>query len=634
MLNSIVGPAVKGVADFASAKADKKSSGSDSFGKVLEEKNFSKAPKDPVDLKGLRSPKDKEALGPNRAADSPKQARDISLSRESERRKPEEKATVKEPRGKDDTGPEKSVKGKSQREQAILKFMDSFESEFGVPPTRIVEAMANLPQTEKAQSPEETADQVIDQLGLDDDDKDPAKGMYIGLLAQLGQLEKPQPLQPKPELSLLGSGSQGRFEEVQAQKGALNQSLQSMNENFFMNGAGYSAQTASSKISQGQSEVSQDLTNSAQDFGAGNDLQSQIEANPNFKIDPSKLNPQMQKALQDVKDANPNASPEVALAALVAAARAQKAQATGEAAEGEDTDSLTPGMATETGATKATEFGKAEAAQAKPAGDGLAAYGDAASKRNAGSQFSQQGQQQGETGLGAKSAKGEVAAKDKTAKSLDFDSTLRMDGIAPTPLKDLGSPAAAAVGGATAANFAGAAGKADAPADIRQIMNQAQYLIKKGGGEMKVEMTPEGMGKIHMKVLVENGKVNVQMSAETSEAKKVIEGGLSELKNSLAAHQLSVDHIKVDVVNNTNTDNTAQNQLNQNHQGRDQNRQFWNNFSENFGSPSQQRESFTDIPNMRGYARPRTDAPLEPVRSARVASYGASAKGKGLNLVA
>jgi flagellar hook-length control protein FliK len=137
-----------------------------------------------------------------------------------------------------------------------------------------------------------------------------------------------------------------------------------------------------------------------------------------------------------------------------------------------------------------------------------------------------------------------------------------------------------------------------------------------------------------MKVVVENGKVNVQMAAETAEAKKTLESGLSDLKNSLAAHKLSMDHVKIDVVNSANADNNLQNQTNQDQGGRDQTRQFWNKFGENFGSSSQQRENFTDIPNLRGYPRKRTDEALEPVRSAGVNKYAAAGKGKGLNLVA
>jgi flagellar hook-length control protein FliK len=232
-------------------------------------------------------------------------------------------------------------------------------------------------------------------------------------------------------------------------------------------------------------------------------------------------------------------------------------------------------------------------------------------------------------------AKGEMLAKTKSTEKADFKKVLSADGsLTPQALPPLKQDMAADAAVATGATVAAAPTKSENDANVRQIMNQAQYLIKKGGGEMKVQMSPEGMGQIHMKVLVENGKVNVQMAADTQEAKKVIESGLSDLKNSLAAHKLSMDHVKVDVVNHANTDNNAQNQMNQNTDSREQNRQFWNRFSENFGSPSQQRDNFTDIPNLRGYPKKRADEALEPIANSSVKSYAGTSKGRGLNLVA
>lgn len=82
--------------------------------------------------------------------------------------------------------------------------------------------------------------------------------------------------------------------------------------------------------------------------------------------------------------------------------------------------------------------------------------------------------------------------------------------------------------------------------NIKELINQAQFLSKKGGGEMKIALNPEGLGEIQMKVAVQNGEVNVEMLAESSEAKKLLEKGLGELKSSLASHKLNVENIKVD----------------------------------------------------------------------------------------
>lgn len=89
------------------------------------------------------------------------------------------------------------------------------------------------------------------------------------------------------------------------------------------------------------------------------------------------------------------------------------------------------------------------------------------------------------------------------------------------------------------------AATADAQNNIQDVISQAQFLAKKGGGEMKVKMSPEGMGDVHLKVIVEKGQVNVEMIASNSEAKKLLERGIDELKANLVSHKLHVDQIKV-----------------------------------------------------------------------------------------
>jgi flagellar hook-length control protein FliK len=610
LLPSIVGPPLKGVADFKApeenAKAqnsrDEKKAGSDSFGQVLSAKAA------PV------TPKAKE--------------RD-------DKKRPESDDKVEKVRATKDNGVQKKSKGKSERENAILNFMDSFESEFGVPPTKIVEAMANLKANDQADSPEATADQVIGQLDLDDQQEDQAKGMYMGLLAQLTQIDKqPQPGMPLPkpegEAERMFGGAtasmamaQDRFSSAQEKRDALNQSLDSMNQKFWMKG--------------GLSSHATTLDTPLADKLAQMSLQDKMTQPQGLQIDESLMNQRLQQPLEGLKNpvmenmqeaSESESSPESALAALVAAARAAKSHAEMNDMASEFEDS----SASDVGAQPNLETGGKMPMKA----DALSVDGSSQSQAK-GFEFGKNSQQhmQGEGNPSAMhTAKGEIQAKTKNTEKADFRQTLGLEGLhgQQAPLKQ---DALAGGGVVAGAQTAPTATKAENEANVRQIMNQAQYLIKKGGGEMKVEMTPEGLGKIHMKVLVEDGKVNVQMAADTQEAKKTLESGLSELKNSLAAHKLSMDHVKIDVVGSTNTDNSTQNQMNQNNPGsRDQARQFWNNFSENFGSGNPDRSGFTDIPNLRGYPRPRSDKGIEPVQTASVNKYAAAGKGRGLNLVA
>ena len=61
-------------------------------------------------------------------------------------------------------------------------------------------------------------------------------------------------------------------------------------------------------------------------------------------------------------------------------------------------------------------------------------------------------------------------------------------------------------------------------------------MIKDGGGEMKIQMNPEGLGEVNLKVLVEDGNVNIEMIADNKDAKKLMEKGLLDLKANLAQH--------------------------------------------------------------------------------------------------
>ncbi len=82
--------------------------------------------------------------------------------------------------------------------------------------------------------------------------------------------------------------------------------------------------------------------------------------------------------------------------------------------------------------------------------------------------------------------------------------------------------------------------------NVREVVNQARLMVKKGGGEMKVQMTPHGLGEVTLKVNVENGAVNVEMLTDSQDTKKILEKGMSELKATLASHKLNVEEIKVD----------------------------------------------------------------------------------------
>ncbi|MBK9292866.1 MAG: flagellar hook-length control protein FliK [Oligoflexia bacterium] len=82
---------------------------------------------------------------------------------------------------------------------------------------------------------------------------------------------------------------------------------------------------------------------------------------------------------------------------------------------------------------------------------------------------------------------------------------------------------------------------------IANIINNAQALSYKGGGEMKLTLKPEHLGEIQLKVSMHGNNVDIQMIAEKAEAKKLIEQNISELKHGLSQHNLSMEKLDVSV---------------------------------------------------------------------------------------
>jgi len=172
---------------------------------------------------------------------------------------------------------------------------------------------------------------------------------------------------------------------------------------------------------------------------------------------------------------------------------------------------------------------------------------------------------------------------------------------------------------------------------VKEIMNQAQYLVTKGGGEMTVKLdSSHGLGDVQLKVLMSNGVVNVEMNTNDKSVKKLIEESLSDLKSSLASQQLSLEHVKINNVIATNTEN--QTRFSSDGQGAEsQNSQFFEQMKQQMNQQSQKDSSrrqmnFSENRNM-NLARP-TEIPLTSVKTSAASRYYGLNKGNSLNAVA
>ncbi len=130
--------------------------------------------------------------------------------------------------------------------------------------------------------------------------------------------------------------------------------------------------------------------------------------------------------------------------------------------------------------------------------------------------------------------------------------------------------------------------------NVRDVVDQAQVLVKNGGGEMKIKLNPEGVGEVTLKVMSDGGRVNIEMIASNANTKKLLENGLADLRETFSSHRINVDQIKI------GSPDSVSKHMDQNMQ--DQNQSHVRQFLEEFRQNNQNwRQGFVDMPAMKNY---------------------------------
>jgi flagellar hook-length control protein FliK len=78
-----------------------------------------------------------------------------------------------------------------------------------------------------------------------------------------------------------------------------------------------------------------------------------------------------------------------------------------------------------------------------------------------------------------------------------------------------------------------------------QIVQQAKFQIAGGKSEATIRLQPEFLGKVEMKITVEDGKVNVRFTAENAVVRSMMTENMQDLKKNLAEIGLEVEEISV-----------------------------------------------------------------------------------------
>jgi flagellar hook-length control protein FliK len=100
-----------------------------------------------------------------------------------------------------------------------------------------------------------------------------------------------------------------------------------------------------------------------------------------------------------------------------------------------------------------------------------------------------------------------------------------------------------------------------------QIVERANVMVSNGYSEMQVSLKPEHLGKVHLKVAVENQLITAQFVADSQQVKEVIESNLNVLRRQLQESGMKVDTLTVSVGQQNLSGNFSQSSFQQQRQG-------------------------------------------------------------------
>jgi len=82
---------------------------------------------------------------------------------------------------------------------------------------------------------------------------------------------------------------------------------------------------------------------------------------------------------------------------------------------------------------------------------------------------------------------------------------------------------------------------------IDQVVKNAELLLRANVSELKIELKPEFLGRLTIKVALEDGAVIARLIAENQQVKHMLESNLTSLKQSLESQGIKVERAEVSV---------------------------------------------------------------------------------------
>lgn len=82
---------------------------------------------------------------------------------------------------------------------------------------------------------------------------------------------------------------------------------------------------------------------------------------------------------------------------------------------------------------------------------------------------------------------------------------------------------------------------------VNQVIKKADIILREGHSEMIMKLEPESLGKLNLKIVVENGLTTAKFIAESQQVKEIIESSFNQLKDALQEKGIAVQNFSVAV---------------------------------------------------------------------------------------
>lgn len=145
-----------------------------------------------------------------------------------------------------------------------------------------------------------------------------------------------------------------------------------------------------------------------------------------------------------------------------------------------------------------------------------------------------------ESGIRHKADSGEFASSEEALKQENMHFMLHSASDATTDISPLPNQETAFTEPVRAQAYTG-------PEVTRQIIEKAETMIREDKTEMIMQLKPDSLGKISLKIIHERGEIIAKFAAENEQVKAVLENNMQLLRDSLQKSGITVQTLEVSV---------------------------------------------------------------------------------------